>query len=158
VTIGSETSPAVHLENMEVVAGVVPAFFSPEEDMVVYEQGRQIFVRELATGTVRQLGPGIAPRPLPFTADFVFLREDRGRQSEERERTRVSYDVFRASFAAAGPAPVAVGTLLALAEMVRHGNYSPARWLQVAEQGSRFTLAGDGAETYLLPNPFAGAD
>jgi hypothetical protein len=37
----------------------------------------------------------------------------------------------------------------------RHGNYSPARWMHIAERGLKFTLEGDGLETFPLPDAFA---
>jgi len=153
VTITGGKSPEVSTPNVEVVAGVVPVFFSLDESAVVYEQDRHVFVRELGSGATRDLGPGIAPRPLPFTDDFVYLRLDPARSGELRERMRLSYDVLRASFHTAAE-PAVLGQLGAFAEMGQHGNYSPARWLQVVEKDGQYTLEAVGADTFRLPDPF----
>jgi len=153
VTIGRRTSPAFSIPDVEVVAGIVPAFFAPDESAIVYEQARHIYVRDLRTGAVRELGSGIAPRPLPFTEDFVYLREAAG-GGDLRERTRVNYDVLRASFRAGAGDPRPIGKLGVFTEARLHGNYSPARWLQVVARGTQFTLEAEGAETFRLPDPF----
>jgi len=143
----------VSIPHVEVVEDVVPVFFSPDESALVYEQDRQVFVRDLATGQTREIGPGIAPRPLPFTDDFVFFRAAPERSGELDQRMRLSYDILRASFHTVAE-PTVLGQLGTWAEMGQHGNYSPARWLRVVEQDGRYTLEGDGAETFQLPDPF----
>ncbi|NJD11075.1 MAG: hypothetical protein FIB01_11800 [Gemmatimonadetes bacterium] len=72
VSIAGGSSPAFSIPDVEVVAAVVPVFFAPDESAIVYEQGRRIYVRELRTGGVREVGTGIAPRPLPFTGEFIY--------------------------------------------------------------------------------------
>jgi hypothetical protein len=157
VTVGGQTSAAVTISDVEVVAGVVPVFFAPDESALVYEHARRIYVRDLRTGAVREVGSGIAPRPLPFTEDFIYLREAPG-GGDLRERTRIEYDVLRAGFRPHVEDPRFVGKTGAFAQMDRHGMYSPARWVRIVEKDARFTLEGLGADTFKLPDPFdAGA-
>jgi hypothetical protein len=145
------------LTDIEAVAGVVPVFFSPPGDRLVYEKQRTIIVRSLSDGSERSLGPGIAPRTLPFSEDFVFLREQPGGRSEERERTRIRYDVLRAPFGASAGAPTVLGDVTLTTIHSTHGSYSPARWLRVEDRGGNFYLLVEGVEPFALPSPFAPA-
>ena len=154
VTIGGGTSPGFSIPDVEVVAGVVPVFFAPDESAIVYEQGRRVYVRELRSGAVREVGSGVAPRPLPFTEDFTYLRESTG-GGDLRERTRINYDVLRSGFRPNPQDPRYLGKLGVFTQHAAHGNYSPARWLSVVEQDAQhFTLEAEGAETFKLPDPF----
>ena len=153
VRITGEPSLMVTIPDIEVVAGVVPVFFSPDEGAIVYEQNRHVFVRDLASGATRDLGSGIAPRPLPFSDDFVFLRLEPARSGDLNGRMRLSYDVLSSSFRDATP-PQLLGQLGAFADMTQHGNYSPARWLRVVERNGQYTLEAAGADTFRLPDPF----
>src|SRR5690606_37345823 len=58
----------------EVVAGVVPAFFSPDRGRVVYEVDREIRVVDLRGRQHQSVGSGVAARAIPFSDGFVFLR------------------------------------------------------------------------------------
>lgn len=131
----------------EVVAGVVPAFFSPDRSRVVYEVEREIRVVDLRSREQLAFGPGIAPRPIPFSYDFVFLRpleEDRRADGA----TELTYEVMRGSFAGGSES---IGEVQALARSEQHGNYSPARWMVVGETSEGFVLRGEGISTFKLP-------
>jgi hypothetical protein len=154
VTIGGGTSPALTIPDVEVVRQVVPVFFSPGETAIVYEQGRRIYVRNLQTGQVHDVGVGIAPRPLPFTEEFVYGRVNPTGTGDLQERSRIYYDVLRAGFRPRADDPRFVGSLETWAEMKLNGSYSPLRWIQVREQGGQFTLEGVGSQTLKLPDPF----
>jgi len=118
----------------EVAADVVPAFFDPQRRVVVFEGDGQVQVRDLRTGATRSVGAGIAPRPIPFTDRFVFLRVDGGGE----------YTVLRSTFSG-GPAE-AIGSLRA----------SPraARTLVVGEATDGFVLRGEGVTPFVLPGPY----
>ena len=147
------SGPDIPLAPMaEVVAGVVPAFFSPDRGRVVYEIEREIRVVDLRTREQHSFGAGIAPRLIPFSGDFVFLRTS---SSDVRDdgSTALTYQVWRASFS--GGAEV-IGELQALARPERHANYSPARWMVVGETSEGFVLRGDGLSTFRLPSGSIG--
>lgn len=133
----------------EVVAGVVPAFFSPDRSRVVYEADREIRVLDLAQRDIRSLGPGIAPRLIPFTHHFVFVREIPGSRRESETEAKLRYRVFVAEFTGGEPQPI--GELTATARMERHGNYSPVRWMVVGETAEGFVLRGEGITPFVLP-------
>ena len=136
---------------VEVVARVIPAFFSPDRSKVVYELEREIRILDLVSRDVRSLGPGIAPRLIPFTYQFVFLRELPDGRSELPQGTEIRYSVVRASFLDAEVEPI--GELAAVATPGLHGNYSPVRWMVVSETAEGFALRGQGMESFLLPTP-----
>lgn len=146
-------APVVVASEVEVVRGVVPAFFSVDGRFVVYETAREIRVRDLATGEERELGPGIAPRVVPFSDWFVFLREDPEGRQEDGDGAVLRYAVLRGSFT--GQEVEEIGTLGATPSMGEHGYYSPARWMRVRERDGVFTLEGKSLGTFRLPDPFA---
>jgi hypothetical protein len=133
----------------EVVGDVVPAFFSLDHSHVVVEVDREVRVVNLANRRWRTVGPGIAPRPVPFANQFVFLRELPGAVEGADGRTVIRYSVYRAGFT--GGEPERVGEIRAIASMQVHANYSPARWMVIAETPEGFALEGDGITTFLLP-------
>jgi hypothetical protein len=141
-------------QRVEEVAGVVPAFFNATRSSVVFEAEREIRIRDLRTGTTRTVGPGIAPRVLPFTEYFLFLEERRGERRESGPETALAYDVIRGSFGAARLERV--GVLRAVARTDRFGGASPARWMVIGEVREGFVLRGPGITPFLLPNPFEG--
>jgi len=146
-------APVVVAEEVEVVRGVVPAFFSVDGRFVVYETSREVRVRDLETGEERRLGPGIAPRVVPFSDWFVFLREDPEGHEEGRSDATVRYAVLRGSFT--GEEVEEIGTLGATLRMGEHGFYSPARWMRVRERDGVFTLEAESLGPFRLPDPFA---
>jgi hypothetical protein len=139
-------------QRVEVVAGVVPAFFSRDRTWVVYEAEREIRLRNLKSGETRVLGPGVAPRVIPFADGFVYLEERPGARREVQGGTEVAYEVLRVPFT--GGAAERLGRLLAVARPERHGNASPVRWMVVGESPEGFVLRGEGMRPFLLPNPF----
>lgn len=149
-------APVVLSSEVEVVRRVVPAFFSVDGRFVVYEAARRIRVRDLTTGEERELGPGIAPRVIPFSDWFVFLREDPERREEGRDGAVLRYVVLRGAFT--GGEVEEIGTLEASASMGEHGFYSPARWMRVRERDGVFTLEAESLGPFRLPDPFAAAD
>ncbi len=139
-------------QTVEAVNGVVPAFFSKDRNWVVYEAEREIRLRNLRNGEVRVLGPGIAPRVVPFTERFIYLEEVPGVRRSTAGGTEVTYEVVRAPF---GTGSVErLGRLQVVARPERHGNASPARWMVIGETPEGFVLRGEGLRPFLLPIPF----
>jgi hypothetical protein len=137
---------------VEVVAGVIPAFFSPDGSALVYESGRRVRVRDLQSGREREAGPGVAPRPLPFTNYFIFLAEREGERQVGPAETVLRYDVLWADFD--DVRPVRIGSLTARARSEIRGHYSPVRWIRIREADGGFSLVAEGVESFPLPNPF----
>lgn len=147
----------ITLTEIEAVAGVVPVFFSPAGDYVVYERDRQIVVRSVATGEERMEGPGVAPRVLPFTNTFVYMRELEQARTEARQQTRLRYEVLIAPFDAGAGDRQVIGSAGAATSFDVHGSYSPVRWMRVEERGGVYYLVGEGMDIVTLPDPFAAA-
>ncbi|MDQ3556326.1 MAG: HEAT repeat domain-containing protein [Gemmatimonadota bacterium] len=139
-------------QGVEVVGRVVPAFLSPDSATVVFEAERQIHVRHLRSGEMRLVGPGVAPRIVPFTSWFVYLEERPAQRREVVGGTELVYEVLRARFT--GGPPQRLGTLRAVARPERFGNASPARWMVVGEVPEGFALRGEGISTFALPESF----
>lgn len=132
----------------QAVGNVVPAFFSADRAQVVYEDDGEIRVVDLPSRRTRSVGIGTAPRVVPFSNHFVFLREESRQARSGGAVTEVQYDVFRADFAAGDPERI--GELRAEARADRGGT-SPVRRLVVAETGDGFVLRGEGVSTFPLP-------
>jgi hypothetical protein len=126
---------------VEVVGDVVPAFFDPQRRVVVFEGDGQVQVRDLRSGVTRTVGPGIAPRPIPFTDRFVFLRPPARGASGSGE---VEFTVLRSTFAGTPPEPI--GTLRATT--------LAARTVVVGEAADGFVLRGEGVVPFVLPGPY----
>lgn len=139
-------------QRVEVVDDVVPAFLSPDSASLVYESERHVWVRDLNSGATRDLGPGVAPRLVPFTDSFVFLRERPRERREVPGGTELVYEVVRGRFGAADLE--SLGMLRATARPDRFGNASPVRWMVVGEVPEGFALRGEGVSTFALPQPF----
>jgi hypothetical protein len=135
----------------EVVGRVVPAFFAPDRSRAVYEVDREIRTVNLANHHMISLGPGIAPRVIPFSNDFVFLRPVADAGTELPDATELHYEVFRAGFD--DTQAKLVGEMTATARPERHANYSPVRWMAVGESPNGFVLRGDGVSTFPLSTP-----
>lgn len=137
-------------QQVEVVAGIVPGFFDPSRTVVVYEADREIHMRDLRTGTTRTMGRGVAPRVVPFTEDFVFVREVLGARTVEGEGSvGIEYEVLRSSFS--GEEPRVIGRLTATARSEVRGGASPVRWMVVGEARDGFMLRGPGITPFALP-------
>jgi len=159
LTLLPQGATPVPLGDVEVAGSVIPAFFSADGRFLVWEADRTIRVRDVAGGAVRDAGPGIAPRPMPFTPDFLFLREIEGARTVLRAGTRIQYEVLRAPFEVApgdNTAPAIFTGLAANTSMTLNGSASPVRWMRVIELSNGvFALAGEGMDTTRLPDPFA---
>jgi hypothetical protein len=143
------------IDRVEAVAGVIPVFLSPDGRHVVFERERSIVVRAMRDGTERPVGPGIAPRPRPFTDEFVFLREQGDGSTERREETELTYDVFSAPFDPPDAiAPIHLGSTTATVSFGRFGAYSPVRWMKVEERSGSFYLTSSHMKIVSLPDPF----
>ncbi|HEX8361512.1 MAG TPA: HEAT repeat domain-containing protein [Longimicrobium sp.] len=136
-------------QDVEVVGDVVPAYFNATRTAVVYEAAREIRVRDLRTGQTRVVGPGIAPRLLPFTDRFVFLQEVPSERQDTIGGTSIVYRVVRAPFAA-GPTE-RLGLLSAVARADRDRGASPARRMVVGELRQGFVLRAPGMAPFVLP-------
>lgn len=134
-----------------VVADVVPAFFSPDRSAVVVESAGEIKVVDIDTRHVRSVGPGIVPRPIPFTQHFIFLKERERDRMQTLEGLELVYDVYRGSFTSEETA--LVGVLRAQQRPHIGGGESPVRWMAVGESDDGFVLQGENVETFPLPTP-----
>jgi hypothetical protein len=139
----------------EVVGNVVPAFFSPDRSRAVFEGEREIRVVDLSRREIVTTGPGIAPRPIPFTNEFVFLREQEGGRTAFADSTRVRYWVYRSDFT--GRTPELVGEMTAILKPEIRGHYSPVRWMVVGETPEDFVLHGQNVSPFPLPAPIWGS-
>jgi len=150
LTIGK--NPPVKLaDSVEVVRNVLPAFFSGDARHVVYESNRNIYVRDVTAGTTRRVGPGIAPRVLPFTNTFVYAKEKR--RTDNPQGAGITYDLFRTTFTEGESTPI--GEAGAHAQTMVAGGFSPLRWARILEQDGYFVLVGESLDEFRLPDPFA---
>jgi hypothetical protein len=143
------------IDGIEAVAGVIPVFPSPDGRHVVFERDRAIFVRTMSDGSERRIGAGVAPRVRPFTDEFVFLRAKPGSAVEQREDTKLGYEVFTAPFDPPGVVePRLLGETTVTITFSRNGSYSPVRWMKVEERAASFYLTSSDMEIVSLPDPF----
>jgi hypothetical protein len=142
-------APTKVADGVEVANGVVPAFITPDGSTLVYEADRKIHVYDLNSGTRRTIGPGIAPRLLPFTQSFLFLRQTSATDSPQG--TTLKYEVYRVD----GTAPEKKIGDWTLNATVSGGHATPARWMRVREINGQFFLTADGNAVFALPSPFA---
>ena len=137
-------------QQVEVVADVVPAYLNRSGTAVVYEAEREIRVRDLRAGNSWVVGPGIAPRVVPFTDRFVFLQEARGaRRDAPNGGTVLRYTVMSSTFSPSPPE--AIGALEVISRPDRHRGASPARWMVISELRHAFVLRGLGVNPFILP-------
>ncbi|HYE89750.1 MAG TPA: hypothetical protein VEA38_01965 [Terriglobales bacterium] len=134
-------TPRLLADSIEVVNRVIPAVADPAGRYLALERARRIEVHDLEDGTVRSIGPGIAPRPMPFTTDFFFFRELR-RTDVPDGSTRLVYEMVRAPFGAGEPMPF--DTVTIVADPGVRGKLSPARWARIRDWGARFVIDSDG--------------
>lgn len=155
VTIALNGNVIQTLTNIEAAGGVIPVFLSPDARHVVFERDRTVVVRTMEDGSERVAGEGIAPRPRPFTSEFVFLREIPDASVQRRNETELKYDVFTAPFDPPGAIePEHIGATTATVSFERSGAYSPVRWLKVEERSGNFYLTSSHMEIVPLPDPF----
>ena len=139
-------------DSVEAVGGVIPAVVDANGRYVAVESSRRIDVHDLETGAVRSLGPGIAPRPLPFSNDILYWRElDR---VARRAGATIRYEFVRAPFD--GGPPVPFDTAEVMVEPTRRGYMSPLRWARVVDHGTAFVVHTDGMQGHPLPTPLQG--
>jgi hypothetical protein len=139
-------------QDVEVVDGVVPAFFDVARSVVAYEAGPEVRIRDLRTGGTRVMGPGVAPRVIPFTDHIVYVRPQPDGVKPVGDAATVTYDVVRASLL--GGEPEVIGELEARVRPEVHAGASPVRWMVVGETRNGFVLRGPGVRPFVLPGPF----
>jgi hypothetical protein len=137
-----------------VVGGVVPAFFSADQAQVVFEADGAIRVLELPTRRVRTIGPGLAPRVVPFSDHIVFLRERDRTPVPGGDLLELRYAVYRVPFT--GSEPAEVGELRARMRRNSAGGYSPVRRMIVVETPEGFGLRSEGVTMFVLPDLVEG--
>src|SRR5690606_27847940 len=111
----------------------------------------EIAVVHIGTGTIRTVGSGTAPRPIPFSNQFVFLRERPNGQFSTVDGIARTYDVFLGAFNA--PGAESIGSLRAVSRSDVNGGASPVAWMVVAEAGDGSGLRGDNIESFPLAAP-----
>ncbi|HEX6559314.1 MAG TPA: HEAT repeat domain-containing protein [Longimicrobiales bacterium] len=144
--------PVVIASGVEVVANVVPAFFTTDGKTLIYEAKREIHARDLDTGADRKLADGIAPRVLPFSNDVIFMKEVRNKRSETPNGASMLFDVMR--IPAAGGQATSIGQINANAANNVRGNYAAVRWARITDEHGEFQLTGDNILPFTLPSPF----
>ena len=142
-------------DSVEVMSTIIPAVGDPTGRYVAVETRRQIEVHDLETGAVRTLGAGLAPRPLPFTPDFLYFREIR-RYPLDTGGIRFAYELVRGSFTGTNAAPF--DTVLVDADPAVRGFMSPVRWARIHDRGRRFVVETDGLRNHPLPTPAFDAE
>jgi hypothetical protein len=153
VELPGNTSLVPLAQDVEVVDDVVPAFFDVERSVVAFEAGREIRIRELRSGETRTVGPGVAPRVIPFTNNIVYVRPIPDAVKPVGDDATVSYHVMRVSLL--GGAPEVIGQLEARVRPTVHSGASPVRWMVVGDTPDRgFVLRAPGVETFVLPGPY----
>ena len=130
---------------------VVPAFFSPDRSAVVAEAEGEIRVYQIADRSIRAVAEGMAPRLVPFSDQFVFVRERSTIHDPLTSVRRILYDVYRSSFE--DPEVEWIGDLRAVSQDDINDGVSPVRWMVVTEAGEGFVLRGENVETFPLPAP-----
>ncbi|HEU4881702.1 MAG TPA: HEAT repeat domain-containing protein [Longimicrobium sp.] len=139
-------------QEVQVVGEVVPAFFNIERSLVAFEAGGEIRIRDLRSGGTRVVGPGAAPRVIPFTDNIVFVRPQPDGVKPVGDAATVTYDVVRASLVAG--VPEVIGRLEARVRPDVHAGASPVRWMVVGETRNGFVLRGPGVTPFELPGPY----
>ena len=143
-------APIVLADSVEALAGVIPAVVDGTGRYVAVETNRRIEVHDLETGTVRDLGTGLAPRPMPFSNDVLYWREI-FRFPPQPGGVTIRYEFVRAPFE--GGAPVAFDTADVAARPTLRGFMSPLRWARVVDHGTAFVVWTDGLQGHPLPTP-----
>lgn len=133
-------------DSVEAVAGIIPAVVDASGRYVAVEAARRIEVHDLVTGHVRVVGPGLAPRPMPFTPDFLYFR-----RLSDRAPMQLRYEVVRQPFD--DGAAMVFDTVIVTARPSLRGGLSPLRWVRVHDRGTRFVLHTDGLHNHVLPSP-----
>jgi hypothetical protein len=115
----------------------------------------QYSIHDIATDTAQRIGSGIAPRPLPFSDDFVYARPLQDAPLRTRNGEQLQYELLQRPFATTDSTVARpVGTVNASIRFDVAGAASPLRWMRVLEKDGTFILSADGIEPVPLPNPF----
>jgi hypothetical protein len=147
--------------DVEVIRNVLPAFLSPDRSAAVIEAGRTILIRDFESREAIYLGPGLAPRPIPFSEAFVFVREDTVGRQRPPNGLELRYHVYRSEFG--GTTPVRIGELQVTAQ-AGGDDASPVRWMTVGESPEGWELRIDGEPVFRsthrpqIPPPVDGED
>lgn len=143
-------APRVLADSVEAVANVIPAVVDPTGRWVAVETARRIEVHDLEGGSVRIVDrEGLAPRPMPFTPDFLYFRPYH--EQSMGATSIVQYEMLRAPFGGGDPVPFdSVGITI---DRRLRGGMSPMRWARVYDRGTRFTIDTDGMRNRVLPLP-----
>jgi hypothetical protein len=139
-----------------VISGVVPAFFSPDRSSVVVEDNGVIKVYDVTSAEGTTIGAGMAPRPVPFTYQFIFVRERERFRAPGAIDTEVLYDVYQSSYS--GASPELIGQTTATLRGEFHGGESPVRWMVVDEQDDGFVLRGENLRVFRFPRRSGARD
>jgi hypothetical protein len=137
--------------DVEMTRGVLPAFFNLERTAVVIESARVIHIRDFERREAIYIGPGVAPRPIPLSDDFLFLREVEEERYEGEQGTELSYEIVQSDFS--GQAPVRLGSFRVLARPEDTRYLSPVRWMTIGESMEGWALRVDGDVVFEFPHP-----
>jgi len=141
--------PLAH--DVEMVHHVLPAFLSPDRTIAVFETAGNIVMRDLVGRRAIYLGEGIAPRLIPFSDAFVFVREiaaapaGRGAQPDFH-----SYEVYRVEFN--GSQPERLGEMRIDAPADGEPPFSPIRWMTVGEHAEGWVITVGGTMVFRAPH------
>lgn len=136
---------------VEMVRGVLPAFFNVDRSAVVLESGRVVHVRDLERREAIYYGRGLAPRPVPLSETFLYLRDIPDERRELPGGFEVTYEVMLAGFG--GGSPVRLGSFRVIAEAHPSGYLSPVRWMTIGESPEGWALLVDGEPVFRFPHP-----
>jgi hypothetical protein len=137
--------------DVELARGVLPAFFNLERTAVVIEAARIIHIRDFERREAIYVGHGIAPRPIPLSDEFLFLRELAEERFESDEGTELAYEIVKSDFN--GLAPERLGSFRVLARPEQTGYLSPVRWMTIGESMEGWALRVDGEVVFEYPHP-----
>jgi hypothetical protein len=140
--------------DVQMAHGVLPAFFSPDRNWVVVETGRSIMLRDRARRETIFLEGGIAPRAIPFSDAFLYLRQRAAPQNASPRPDPVTvYEVCRVDFEE--PQPQCIGEMRVATAMDGPLPLSPVRWMTVGETGEGWVLRVDGQPVFEAPHRLA---
>jgi hypothetical protein len=150
---GGEYLPLAY--DVEMVHHVLPAFLSPDRSIAVIEAGRHIMLRDLDRREAVFLGAGLAPRAIPFSDAFVFLREQPEVRRAGGAPDRV-YEVYRATFN--GSVPERLGEMRITISPNPEEPFSPVRWMAVGESPEGWVIKIDGTPVFQAPHRTGGGE
>jgi hypothetical protein len=146
-------APRVIADSVEAVATVIPAVVDATGRYIAVETSRRMELHDLESGAVRVVGPGLAPRPLPFTPDYLYFREIGRFPAPDGSTLR--YELMRAPFESGDPVPF--DTVNLAVHSGTRGGLSPLRWARIYDRGTAFVVDTDGLRNHVLPSPLEEA-